>query len=152
MHKTDDFIINRLMWKARKNNLPSSSSFFYNDLAPDVQQYLKIHFDEAMSGQPVLFFTKPTKEWTLVCSRQIVCNDNKQVFKINIQDIEKFKPTVFDNASKGQVIDLNGNKKSEWHQVTVVDKENNSYILHADKGSDLFALWSILLMAARLYD
>ncbi|MEX6690871.1 hypothetical protein QTN47_25405 [Danxiaibacter flavus] len=152
MDKTDEYIIDRLTWKAKRYNLPTSSSFFYNDLSPDVQQYLKIYTDEATCGQPVLFFTKSTNEWTLVCSRQIICNDNKQVFRINIQDIDKFKPTVFNNASTGQVIDIKENRKSEWHQVTVVDKQNNSYILHADKGNDLFALWNILLMAARLYD
>lgn len=152
MDKTDDFIANRLIWKAKNYNLPTSSSFFYNDLSSDVQQDLSSYFDNSASGQPVLFFTKPSNEWTLVCTRQIICNDNKQVFRINFDNIDKFKPTLFYNVSKIQLADIKANPKPEWHQVTVVDKQNNSFILHADKGSDLFALWNILLMAARLYD
>ena len=87
MEKSDDFIANRLLWKAEKYKLPTKSSFYYKDLSPDIQQYLNTYFDRSTSGQPVLFFTKPTKEWTLICSRQVICNNNEKVFKINIRHI-----------------------------------------------------------------
>ena len=152
MKKTDEFLVNRLIWKAKKYNLPTNYSFFYNELSPDVQKYLNIYVEEFDTGQPVLFFTSPSNKWTLVCSRKIICNDNIGVFKISIQDIQELKPPVLGNVSSNKLVDLKESKKSEWHQITVVDKERNSYILHADKGKDFFALWNILLMAIRLYD
>ena len=152
MKKTDEFLVDRLIWKAKKYNFPTNYSFFYNELSADVQQYLNVYIEKFVAGKPVLFFTSPSKKWTLVCSRQIICNDNKDVFKINIQDIQELKSTVIDNASSNKLVDLRESEKLEWHQMTVVDKEKNSCILYADKGSDLFALWNILLMAVRLYD
>ena len=66
MQKTDEFIINRLTWKAEKFKLPTKSAFYFKDLSSDLQEYLSNQIDKETSGTPVLFFTKPTKEWTLV--------------------------------------------------------------------------------------
>ena len=139
------------MWKAKRFNLPTKSSFFYNDLSPEVHEYLIGFVDKTTSGQPVLFFTKPTNEWTLVCSRQVICSDNEKVFRIDFKDIGKFKPTALEGVSKIHPDDIKAYKKSEWHQLTVVDRQSKYYILHADKGDDLFALWNILLMAVGLF-
>lgn len=149
MYKTDDFIKERLLWKARQYELPTEFSFFYKDLPKSIQQNLRISLEET-SGEPVLFFTKPTNEWTLVCTRQVICNDNTAIFTINFADIRRFKPTAFANIPDGLPIDVNEHKKSEWDKVTVIDQQNNIYVLHAAKG-ELFALWNILLMAARLH-
>ena len=152
MDKTEDYIASRIEWKAKRYNLPSQFSFFYNTLSSEIQQYLKTHTDKATCGQPILFFTKPTNEWTLICTRQVIFNDNKKVFKVNIQNVAHLKPTLLDSSSKGKMVDMKEIKKSEWHKVTIVDKQNNNYILHANKGNDLFALWNILLMLVRLCD
>lgn len=151
MQKTDDFIINRLIWKAKKYKLPTEFSFFFTDISPVLQEYLNSQVDKENSGTPVLFFTKPTKEWTLVCTKQVICNDNEKIFRLNIRDIKNFHLTAFEKYNSNK-INIQEAKKTEWNEVTVVDYADNKYILHADKGSDLFALWNILLMAARLYD
>lgn len=150
MEKTDDFIMSRLLWKAGRYDLPTSSSYYFKDISENIQTYLTTHIDKETSGIPVLFFTKPTKEWTLICTREVICNDNQTIFRLNLADIKSFKPTMFEHMT-GR-IDPKAHKKAEWHLVTVFDKQDNRYVLHADKGKDLFALWNILLMAARLTD
>jgi hypothetical protein len=101
---------------------------------------------------PVLFFTKPTGEWTLLCTRQVICNDVKSVISLDISEIKRILPTAFDPTQLGKKIDISTiKKKSEWDTIQIIDKQDNSYILHADKGGDLFALWNILLMMVGLY-
>ena len=98
-------------------------------------------------------FTKPTKEWTLVCSRQVICSDNIKTVSLNISDIKRILPTAFDITLIGQPIDIKTvKKKSEWDTINIVDKHEGSNIFYANKGEDLFALWNILLMAKQLYE
>ena len=117
----------------------------------DIKNYLYNQFDKNKAGTPVLFFTKPTKQWTLICTKQVICNDNEKIIKLNLSDIEQFHPTVFKDY-RTQKIQFQEVQKSQWDKVDVTDKENRSYTFHAFKGADLFAMWNILLMAARLYD
>jgi hypothetical protein len=151
MQKTDDQIENKLIWRARRNNLPSKSSFYFRDLSPEIKKYLSDQIDLATSGNPVLFFTRPTKEWTLICTRQVICNDTNKIFKLNLSDIEEILPTEFDPRIPGYLeVFKTVKKKAEWNEIKIIDRQNRSYILYADSGSDLFALWNILLMAIRM--
>lgn len=151
MKKTDDFIANRIIWKAGHYKLSPTSTSFFKDLSFEIQQYLTNHLDNS-SGIPILFFTKPTNEWTLLCTKQVICNDNKIIFLLDISQINQLRPTLFDSISNEKSLNLQDSLKTGWHQVTVLGNKNDCYILHADKGSDLFALWNILLMLIRFKD
>ena len=153
MQKTEDFIVNRLKWKADKFCLPTGFAFYFNDLSLETKNHLANHIDKVNSGTPVLFFTKPTKEWTLVCTRQVICNDNIKVVSLNLSDIKRILPTAFDVTLIGEPIDIKTvKKKSEWDTIKIIDKQGGSNIFYANKGEDLFALWNILLMAKQLYE
>lgn len=151
MQKTEEFILNRLTWKARKYEFPTTYTFYFKDLSPDIQAYLYNQIDLTASDTPFLYFTKPTKEWTLICTRKIIYSDNEKTNSFNFSDIKSFKPTNFENIATEKSIDIKEVKKSEWDKVTIIDKQDMRHIIHADKGSDLFSLYNILLMAARLY-
>ena len=153
MKKTDDFIVNRLKWKADKFGLPTEFAFYFNDLSLEMKNHIVNHIDKVNSGTPVLFFTKPTREWTLVCTRQVICNDNIKLVSLNLSDIKRILPTAFDVTLIGQSIDIKTvKKKSEWDTVKIIDKQGDSNIIFANKGENLFALWNILLMAKHLYE
>lgn len=146
-------MVNRLIWKAAQYKLPTEFAFYFKDLPLDFQQNLNKQIDKEISGSPVVFFTKPTKEWTLICARQVIGNDTTQTTRLNIRDIKQILPTEFDPSLIEQPTDINAiKKKSEWDEIKVIDNQNNSYIFHADNGQDLFSLWNILLMAKRFYD
>ncbi|MGG9963826.1 hypothetical protein [Ferruginibacter sp. SUN106] len=153
MQKTEDFILNRLKWKADKFGLPTEFAFYFNDLSSETKNHLVSQIDKANSGTPVLYFTKPTNEWTLVCSRQVICCDNTKLVSLSISDIKRILPTAFDITLIGQPIDIKTvKKKSEWDTIKIIDKQDESNIFYANKGEDLFALWNILLMAKQLYE
>ena len=82
----------------------------------------------------------------------LVCNDNKKIFKLNYSDIKSFHPTAFEKYHDNKINLQEAKKKAEWNEVAIIDNQNNKHIFHADKGEELFTLWNILLMAARLYD
>ncbi len=146
-------MVNRLKWKADKFGLPTEFAFYFNDLSLETKNNLVSYINKMNSGTPVLFFTKPTYEWTLVCTRQVICNDNTKLVTLNISDIKRILPTAFDITLIGQPIDITTvKKKSEWDTINIVDKQDESTIFYANKGDDLFALWNILLMAKQLYE
>jgi hypothetical protein len=145
MQKADDFIAKRLTWKAGKYKLPTNFAFFFEDLTSTLREYLSSQLDTETSGAPILFFTKPTKEWTLVCTKQVVCNNNEKIFKVNLCDIVSLRPAAFEKFAANK-ISLQEAKKAEWDEIAAIDNQNNKHILHADKGSDLFTLCNILLM------
>jgi hypothetical protein len=66
-------------------------------------------------------------------------------------DIDKISSTVFDSSLRYQGVDIRKMKtKSEWDTIKVITKQGKVYILHANKGSELFALWNILLVMVNL--
>jgi len=151
MQKSDDYIINRLLWKAEKYKLPTKSSFYFTGLSPDLQQYLSGQIEGSDSGIPVLFFTRPTREWTLLCTRQIIGHNTHHLTALYIRDIKQITTTAFDLPTAGQPFKPIAKKmKTEWDEIKVIDRLDNAHIFYADRGTDLFALWNILLMAVRL--
>ncbi len=150
MKKSDDFIADRLMWKALKHNLPTKFSSYHRDCSPAIQQYLASFLGEENSGLPVLYFTKPTGEWTLVCTREVICNSNPGIIRVAVDSIQKFYPAAVGELRSGQSVNADEVKKAEWDELIIVDRSGNKYKLHTNKGADFFALWNILLMVVRL--
>ncbi len=139
MHKTDEFIQNRIKWKAGKYGLSAGYTFFFDELGNEIKQYLMTLLDENRSGIPVIFFTKPSKEWTLVCTKQVIGYDNQKTFKLNFTDITR-------------ISGFNKNKlKTDWDELNIIDKHNDQYILHTNNGYDHTALHNILLMCKSLH-
>jgi hypothetical protein len=150
MQKDDEFIANRLIWKAGKYTLTEHFSLFFKGLTKETQQYLEARIDTTKSGIPVLFFTKPTNEWTLICTRQVIGYNNHEIICIDLSNIKSVSQTAFKRYSNNKITYQQA-KKSEWDEVEIEDRKGNKYVFHAYKGTDLFALWNILLMAIRIY-
>jgi len=151
MKKSDDYIVNRLLWKAGKYELPTKSSFYFTGLSPELQQYLSAQIEGSNSGIPVLFFTRPSQEWTLLCTRQVIGHNTRHLTALYLRDIKQITTTVFDQLPAGQPFRSSTmKKKTEWDEIKVIDQLDNAHLFYADRGSDLFALWNILLMASGL--
>jgi hypothetical protein len=72
MKKTDKYMLGRIKWKFDKYKISNNYTFFFEELSEPVKAYLKSNIDEYLSGTPVLFFTKPSNEWTLLCTKQVI--------------------------------------------------------------------------------
>ncbi len=155
MQKTDDFIFRRIVWKATQYKLPTNDVVFFKDIAIEMQNYLTKQLEFSKSGIPTLFFTNVnTKSWTLVCTRQILFNTDNQINSIDISNIARIRPTFLANFTKNPIMAFKEKHtaKGDWYQLTIFDKANNEYIMEANKGGELFALWNILLMLRCFFD
>ncbi len=150
MDKTDDYIKKRLKWKAAKYNLPTQYSFFFEDLSGTLKDYLENQMPKHENNLAVLFFSKSSTNWTLLCTRQIITCEDEKVVNIKIKDISSiFSKHLSDLENKllpnNKII-----KKGEWDQLIITDNQGVTHIVQAHKGPDLFALWNILLLAKKL--
>lgn len=144
MEKTDEFVLNRIMWKAGKHGIykrANTYTLFFNELSEPIKAYLKSNINEELSGIPVIFFTKPSNQWTLLCTKQIIGYTGENVFSLSFQDISQISPFFIKNKNK-----------LEWDELTVVDRQNNSYIFHTYNGYTHNLLHNTLLMCRRITD
>lgn len=148
LNKTDEYIYKRLIWKAGPYNLPSDFSFFYNNLPQKIKEYLSGQIIISPNEIPVLFFTKPSQEWTLLSTRQLFGYNNNHVYSIPLKDIAHLTSRKFGDENAKFT---SGLKKSDLHELVITGRDGQILLFHARKGSDLFALWNILLMAVRFY-
>lgn len=132
--------------------LPTNSSFFFNELSTEKQKTLLNQIDRNQCGQPIVIFTKPNEKWTLISTKQIVCSDNERIFAIDLKQIKVLQPTVFKTNNQLKEFKEQNFDKREWDKLLLIDRNNREFILQADKGKDLFALWNILLMTKRFFD
>ena len=152
LNKSDDYIQNRLIWKARKYSLPLEYSFFYSDLSPEIKKYLSVHINTESAGMPVLFFTRPSKEWSLLCTQELIGFNNYDFYSLPLKEISyitcNIKEQIEVSEDSQKVKQL---VKAEWYKLAVKNKNEQVFSFYTYKGPDLFALWNILLMAVRLY-
>jgi hypothetical protein len=149
MQKTDEFILNRLLWKARSYKMPGESSFFYTGLPYSIKDALDANISAA-SGIPVLFFTKPTMEWTLICTREVIYSDTEKIGRVPLNCIKSLRPAIFGEIGGKVFPDIKANPKGTWDKLTAADHENSKHLLHAKGGGDFFTMWNVLLMAVRI--
>ena len=89
----------------------------------------------------------------MICSKQIISNNNREITRIELQDILELRPTAFPEVTTERPTDIkNTIQKSEWHELTLLDKHQHKHILHAYTGVDFFSLWNILLMIKRFFE
>ena len=151
MKKTDEYIENKLIWKAKQYKLPTDFAFYFKDLSKDVQESYFAQIDIITCGKPVLLFTRRTQEWTLICTRQVICRDKKGITNLNLVDIKQIFSAEIGPGLHWLSVDRKSIKpKSEWSEITIIDRNDLSHAFYANSGSDLFSLWNILLMAKRL--
>ncbi|ACU60504.1 hypothetical protein [Chitinophaga pinensis] len=149
--KTDQFLKERYICKVRQ--FPGLSEFncLFDDLAVEQQAALSSHIDESLMGVPVLFFTKPGGEWTLLCTRQVVGFDGKTYCAVLLSDIEGFYPAeLIGLDGKESLRKVREGGKKEFNQLSVRIRNRAPIILHANKGADFHEMCGVLLMAARL--
>lgn len=148
LNKTDEYIYKRLVWKAGQYNVPSRFSFLYNELPLAMKAHLTGQIRLNTLELPVLFFTKPSCEWTLLTTRQLLGYSGSDIYSIPLEAIAHLTSKKFadENAKFSSRI-----SKQDWDELVVTSNDGQILAFHAQKGSDLFALWNILLMAIRFY-
>lgn len=149
LKKTDEYIKNRLIWKAKQYSLSSEFVIFHDDLSLELATSLSKHINTGLSGIPVLLFTNPDKAWTLLCTRQVIGFDNHHIYSVHFNEIEcVISKKLQELSGIERPLSMNEIEKDEWTKLLVKTKEGKDFLFHANKGSDFFALWNIVLMVS----
>ncbi|HHC78722.1 MAG TPA: hypothetical protein ENK46_02480 [Flavobacteriia bacterium] len=152
MQKTDEYIAKRLKWKAVKHSLPTKHSFLFESLPAENKKYYSELFKNLNTGIPVLVFTQPKNDkWTIITTRKIIWGEYDKFESLLISDIKEFRPqSLVEISETGKKATRESIRKAEWDELTITNLNSEKFIIPAFKGSDFFAMWSILLMNQRL--
>ena len=140
-HDNDQWIDQRIRWRAGKHGLPTHQTFLFPNL-PDTHRAMLISIAEDHGvGMPVLAFIDGSR-WTLVGTQRIVsCHDDEMV----ICDLTAISDVDIDEDYR---TDAN---PSESNYLKIFKKEEHEpAMIWAPRGSECFALWNILLMLSKL--
>jgi len=135
MNKSDDFIEDRIRWRAKQGNLPSSSTFYWED---SPVEYKNIRFQNL--GIPVVISINDVNNLLIVCTKGIFIKSDGRTSYVQYTDISDIEsPPLKKNE-----------KKSELSYLKLVLKNNDVCALKAEEGAAFFSIWNILLMLIRM--
>jgi len=153
MQKTEEFIENRIKWRASKQDLPNKNVHLFENLMADKKAEYLTHFNENDCGKIILLFTDSKKYWTAIGTKNIIGFDgtNYNSVKLNsIKDVDsKSRKEYFEKAEQGEN-NLAKIKKRNERELLVTEFNGNETIFMTKKGSDLFSLWNIMLMITKM--
>jgi hypothetical protein len=153
MHKTLEFIENRIKWRASQHNLPNKRVFLFENLKDEIKMNYSIHFNKKDTGKIVLLFTDSKQNWTALGTKMIIGFDGENVIAVELCTIED---VISKNLKEQQLQYVAGERKLKKiikrneRELSVTDFCGCSTVFITNKGRDLFALWSILLLIMRL--
>ena len=106
MQKTEEFIENRIKWRASKHDLPNKNVHLFENLTADKKAEYLTHFNENDCGKLILLFTNSKKIWTAIGTKQIIGFDgiNYNSVELNsIKDVDsKNRKEYFEKAEAGR--------------------------------------------------
>lgn len=151
MVKSDEFIANRIKWKAENYKLPSDHALYFDQLT-DKQKGAYAGFLKTENiGIPVMIFVEPkNKNWTILGTRKILSNANGNTSSLLYDEIKDIKPHNIETLEKAKEAIDNNMPKSHWNELTLTDDKGSKRNIYATKGSDYFAMWNIIRMVRQL--
>ncbi len=132
----DEWYVNRILWRAEKNNLFSKSCVRFDDFRSKGVEIDVSSLD--LEGTPVFAFYDNQERWTVVTSREILGFCNGVLKRGKLDDIDKKVSVVSEEHLKTQ---RERKEKSNFLRL-----ENLEFDVWVTGGSELFGLMNLLLM------
>lgn len=153
MQKTEEFIENRIKWRASKHDLPNKSVFLFENLVNDKKAEYLTHFNEEDCGKIILLFTDSKKNWTAIGTKKIIGFDGSEFNSVELSSIKdvdsKNRKEYFEKAEAGET-KLKKIKKRNESELLITEFNGKETIFITKKGNDLFSLWNIMMMIEQL--
>lgn len=134
----DAFIAGRIRWRASKHGLPDHDTYEFAD-APDA---VRSSFDDICRdhdiGLAVLVFGNAPERWTVIGTRAVISHYDGAVHHCELSQIADF------DSGMPRV------PKKEMEYLNVTLNDSSLVRLWGPRGSQFFALWSILLSLSRM--
>jgi hypothetical protein len=138
--QSDDWLENRIRWKAAKHGLPADHTFAFPDLQETHRDDFTRVAEQRGVGKPVLAFLDFGSRWTLLGTRRIVSSYDETLIEVELSEVREVGRRDRDLS------------KHELEFLRLETKTSDSpIVVWAPRGREFFALWSILSMLCRIY-
>ena len=147
MVKTDEYIADRLKWKAKKTTCLQNMHSILKIWQGEKKAYYTALIKDKNIGIPTLVFTQPDSDkCTIIGTRKLVWGENQESESVSISAIKKIKAHGLDDLKKVKIA-INGPlPKTEWNELALTKENNEKINVYAHKGVDFFAMWNIIRM------
>ena len=153
MEKSDDFLKDRIVWRAKQHNCPSKSVQLFESVEESNKKEIQDIIDVNGLGLPVLYFLGKNGKWTLVSTKGLVFKSEENIDSIKYDDVKghTIGDDPFNHFSDNKGLVKKGFKKSEQDTILVKTKSSSEILsIKAKKGTDTFTLYNIFLMILRM--
>lgn len=153
MRKTEEFIENRIKWRALKHDLPNKNVHLFENLTNDKKEEYLIHFNEKNCGKIILLFTDSKKNWTAIGTKKIIGFDGTEFNSVelnSIKDVDSKNRKEYFEKAEAEETKLKKIKKQNERELLVTEFNGNETIFITKKGSNFFSLWNIMIMITQL--
>jgi hypothetical protein len=153
MRKTEEFIENRIKWRALKHDLPNKNVHLFENLRNDKKEEYLIHFNEKNCGKIILLFTDSKKNWTAIGTKKIIGFDGTEFNSVelnSIKDVDSKNRKEYFEKAEAEGTKLKKIKKQNERELLVTEFNGNETIFITKKGSNFFSLWNIMIMITQL--
>lgn len=155
MHHTNEYLENRIRWRAKKNDILCSKVLFFEELNKEVKERVNALLKQQNIGIPVLFFKGKSNNWTVIGTQKIACGNDVFADSIAYKDINRWTPFDYPlNEPKTIVERLKaryfGYLKRLQHKIIMEEKGGRLLIFYGPRGWKLYNIPNITLMMERL--
>ena len=134
----DEWIANRIHWKARGYTLPAEFTHVFPEVAEPYSELLTQNAQKHNAGVPVLAFTQTAEHWTLLATQKIISQYDDSMHLFDLATFDDAKPDGWMVAGK--------NPKQDSQYLDLMSVNGPVVRVWAPPGAALFALWNILRM------
>lgn len=157
MKHSEEYIENRIMWRAKRNGLPKKNTHFFNELHPDKRRKFESILESEPIGTPVLVFRTKNNLWTIFGTQKMVSVSYSSFHSIEYAQI--VNSTIGDDpfgqfSSKKPTklsLFLFRLKKFKQDRILVTEKGGKVITLHGPKGAEIYDMYNIMLMLQRMW-
>lgn len=139
----------RILIKLRKHGLPGGRTHRFGDLAVGHQEAIQCAASTQLQGRPVMVCMGSLDRWTLLSTREVICNDSGELRKVVLRELRSVESVHdFEFPSGGSDEEI-ARWKGSWEYLKVVDRYRRKHLIWVPCGGEAFALWNILLPYTR---
>lgn len=151
MKHSDEWLEDRIRWKARTYSLAAGRTWFMADAPVELKRTLAEAVSTLDAGLPVLAGYDSPSRWSLIATRQFIGFADGRHRSVTHNSVADIKPRDFppDNHRLMSTDEALQWKRSwEWLQVFRASGELEEFWVPAGTGA--FAIWNVLLMLAQM--
>lgn len=145
----DDWIENRILWKAGKHSLPSGHTHLFTDLPAADRGPFETAAAQSHLGRPILVFSGSPDLWTVLGTRKIMSQHHGRLHVFPLRQLVSVGPR--DNPRPWWSNEQIRNWKGSWEYLLLKRTWWRSSTIWVPRGGEAFALWSILRMFPSIY-